>query len=87
VTAGPFSAGLWRSDTDVIHTFIRNTDRPVVARFAGNNRIITFARDGKVRAWFCDFCGTTDELLALAEKRLAGTGRTLTADERRRLLP
>jgi len=87
VTAGPFSAGLWRSDSNTIHTFIRHTDRPVVARFDGNNRIITIARDGKVREWFCDFCGTTDELLALAKKRLARTGRTLTPEEKGKLLP
>ena len=87
VTAGPFSAGLWRSDSDTIHTFIRDTDRPLVARFEGNNRIVTTARDGKVREWFCDFCGTTDELLALAKKRLARTGRTLTPEEKRIILP
>jgi WD40 repeat protein len=87
VSAGPFSAGLWRSDSNTIHTFIRGTDRPVVARFEGNNRIVTIARDGKVREWFCDFCGTTDELLALAKKRLAHTGRTLTPEQKRKLLP
>ena len=84
VTAGPFSAGLWRSDGDSIHTFIRNTDRPLRARFADDHRIVTVARDGKVREWFCDICGTHDELVSLAEKRLALTGRTLTAEERRR---
>jgi len=88
VTAGPFSAGLWRSDLErTIHTFIRNTDRPLVARFEGNNRIVTIARDGKVREWFCDFCGTTDELLALAKKRLALTGRSLTPEEKRKFVP
>jgi WD40 repeat protein len=86
VTAGPISAGLWRSDSDSIHTYLRNTDRPVVARFNGDRRIVTLARDGKVREWLCDFCGTLDQLVRLANARLAQTSRTLTPDERRRYL-
>jgi len=86
VTAGPISAGLWRSDSDSIHTYLRNTDRPLVARFDGDRRIETLARDGKVREWFCDFCGTLDELVRLANARLAQTGRTFTPEERQRFL-
>jgi WD40 repeat protein len=84
VTAGPFSAGLWRSDDPATHTFIRNTDQPLRARFADDHRIVTVARDGKVREWFCDFCGTLDGLVSLAERRLALTGRILTPEERRK---
>jgi len=86
VTAGPISAGLWRSDSDSIDTYVRNTDRPIVARFEGDRRIVTLARDGKVREWFCDFCGTLDELVRLADARLAQTGRSFTSEERRRFL-
>jgi WD40 repeat protein len=85
VTAGPFSAGLWRLGENSIHTYIRNTDQPLRARFTDSHTIVTVARDGTVRSWFCDTCGTLDELVTLAEKRLAQTGRTLTAEERRRL--
>jgi WD40 repeat protein len=84
VTAGPFSAGLWRWDDPSTHMFIRNTDRPLKARFADNHRIVTVARDGTVRAWVCYICGSLDELVTLAEKRLASTGRTLTPAESRR---
>jgi hypothetical protein len=84
VTAGPFSAGLWRSDENSIHTFIRNTDQPLRARFTDDHRIVTVAGDGTVRAWFCGICGGLDELVSLAERRLAQTGRTLTAEERRK---
>ncbi|MEK6276084.1 MAG: AAA family ATPase [Actinomycetota bacterium] len=86
VTAGPISAGLWRSDSDSIHTYMRNTERPIVARFDGDRRIVTLARDGKVREWLCDFCGTLDQLVRLANARLAHTGRTFTPVERERYL-
>ena len=51
-----------------------------------DRRIETVARDGTVYEWSCDICGTVDELVALAKGRLAQTGRTLSADERRRFL-
>ncbi len=86
VTAGPISAGLWRSDSGSIHTYLRDTDRPLVARFDGDRRIMTLARDGKVREWFCDFCGTLDQLVSLAKARLAQTGRSFTSEERQRFL-
>ena len=57
---------------------------PIVARFDGDRRIVTLARDGKVRAWLCDFCGTLDQLVRLANARLAQTGRSFTPDEGRR---
>ena len=86
VTAGPISAGLWRSDSDSIHTYLRNTDRPLVAAFTGDRRIVTFARDGRVREWFCDYCGTLNELILTAKARLAATGRTFTRGERAQYL-
>jgi len=86
VTAGPITAGLWRSDSNSIHTYLHDTDLPIVATFDGDRRIVTLARDGKVREWFCDFCGTLDQLVRLAKARLAQTGRSFTPDERRRFL-
>jgi WD40 repeat protein len=86
VTAGPITAGLWRSNAGAVHTYLHDTDLPIVARFDGDQRIETLARDGKVREWFCDFCGTLDELVRLANARLAQTGRTFTPEERRRFL-
>ncbi len=86
VTAGPFSAGLWRSSSSGIHTYLRNTDRPIVAKFRGNTRIVTVARDGKVRQWICDYCGRFSELVQTAKTRLAETGRTFSRGERARFL-
>ena len=85
VTAGPVSAGLWRSNASSIRTYLRKTDRPTAAAFDGDTRIVTVARDGKVREWVCDYCGTLDELIATARARLARIGRTLTPEERRLL--
>ena len=86
VTAGPFSAGLWRSSSTGIHTYLRETDRPVAAEFTSDRRIITLARDGKMREWICDYCGSLDELIHTAKARLAATGRTFTRAERARFL-
>jgi WD40 repeat protein len=86
VTAGPISAGLWRSDADSPHTYLRNAGQPIDAKFVGERQVVIAARDGTIRAWTCVTCGTLDDLVALAERRLARTGRTLTPDERRRFL-
>jgi conflict system STAND superfamily ATPase/WD40 domain-containing protein len=86
VTAGPFSGGLWRSTARSIYTYLRYTDRPVAAKFTSNTRIVTRARDGKIREWTCDYCGTLDQLIHLAKARLAGTGRALSPEERRTFL-
>jgi WD40 repeat protein len=86
VTAGPMSAGLWRSNSNSIHTYLRNTDRPIAARFLSATRIVTKARDGKVREWICDYCGTLGELMHAAKARLGMTGRTFTGEERRDFL-
>jgi hypothetical protein len=86
VTAGPFSAGLWRLSSSSIQTYLRNTDRPTAARFLSDTRIVTSARDGKIREWTCDYCGTLDDLIGTAKARLAHTGRTFTPEERRSYL-
>ncbi len=51
-----------------------------------NRRIVTLARDGKMREWICDYCGTLSELVRTAKARLAETGRTFTPGERARFL-
>ena len=86
VTAGPFSGGLWRSNASAIHTYLRNTDRPVDAKFKNDTEIVTLARDGKTREWTCDYCGTLEQLIRIGKARLAQTGRTLTPEERRAFL-
>jgi len=48
--------------------------------------IVTGGVDGTVRTYTCEICGGIDDLLALAEKRLASTRRELTPDERAQYL-
>lgn len=48
--------------------------------------IVTGGVDGTVRTYTCRICGGLDELVALADKRLATTGRELTPEERERYL-
>jgi WD40 repeat protein len=86
VSAGPFSAGLWRSSSSAIHTYLRDTDRPLAAGFLSDTQIVTQARDGKVREWTCDYCGSLDELIRIARARLSATSRTFSAQERREFL-
>jgi hypothetical protein len=45
---------------------------------------LTGGDDGTVRRYRCVVCGGIDELVGLAERRLAATGRELTAEERER---
>ena len=55
------------------------------ASFDQSGRIIvTGGEDGTVRSFRCGLCGGADELTALAEARLAATGRELTPEERER---
>jgi hypothetical protein len=51
-----------------------------------DNRIVTVGVDGTLRSYTCTICGGIRELLPLAERRLATTGRHLSPAERRRYL-
>src|SRR5204862_6682457 len=83
VTAGPTTAGLF----DLVigrGGFLRGHGPHVVAAaFAPDGRTITTApTDGTVRRFECDLCGGIHEQLALAQRRLAATGRQLSPAER-----
>jgi WD40 repeat protein len=88
VTAGPSSAALWETSTGNRIFLLRgHTSLLTGALFARDGRtIVTSSRDGTIRSYFCDVCGGLDDLLALADHRLARTSRTLTRDERIRYL-
>jgi hypothetical protein len=57
------------------------------AAFTPDSRaVVTVERDGTVRRAPCEACAPLDELMRLADARLAATGRRLTDDQRRRYL-
>lgn len=88
VTAGPISARLWNVATGRPLGYLYGPRSPIVAvAFAADSRtVVSRESDGTVRRYVCELCGDLDELTVLARARLAGTHRTLTAQERARYL-
>jgi hypothetical protein len=86
VTGGPRTAGVWDARTGERIFLLRGHDGPVrTAAFTSETRIVTSGDDG-VRTYLCDTCGDLQALLAVAEHRLAATGRVLKPAERARFL-
>jgi WD40 repeat protein len=88
VTAGSSTAGLWDVKTGALVFYLRGHRGPATsATFDPTGLVIvTGGLDGTVRRYLCSVCGDLEELVALAEERLAATGRELTTDERDRYL-
>jgi WD40 repeat protein len=88
VTAGATIVGVWDPSTRQRLFFLQgNGGRFLAASFGpGSRDIATMATDGTLSSYACGICGGIEELLALAESRLAGTGRELTPEERRHYL-
>jgi len=86
VTAGPGTAGLWRASTGAFYNYYRGHKGILLSvAFAPDSRgFATGGVDGTVRYYRCAECGGIDELVALADERLAGTGRVPTDAERQR---
>ena len=84
VTAGPRSVGLWRAADGRLIRLLAGPEGPFTsAAFLPNSRTIVARTDaGVVAAYECRICGRVPELLALADERLAATGRELTPEER-----
>jgi WD40 repeat protein len=88
VTAGPGTAGLWPTESGRLLAYLRGPKAPLTAAvFASDGRtIVTASLDGTVRRYLCEVCGTTEQVAALAQQRLAATRRTFTPGERARFL-
>jgi WD40 repeat protein len=85
VTAGPRAAAIVDAATGLplVFPLTGHDARLTSASFApGGRSILTSSRDGTVRVYDCEVCGTVDELVAVAEARLEQTGRELTPAER-----
>jgi len=78
------TAGLWDARDGSLVVRLRGHDGALTsADFDPTGRtIVTGGVDGTVRTYVCEICGGLDELVELAERRLAATGRELTAEER-----
>jgi WD40 repeat protein len=86
VTAGPKTAGLWVASTGLLLGLLRGPTSPLTAAAfePDSTAIVTSDRSGVVRRYVCDVCGSIQHLVALADDRLAATGRRLTSGDRRR---
>jgi WD40 repeat protein len=89
VTAGPTTAGVWSASTGTFVGFLRGPTEPPVraAAFTPDSRsVVTVEPGGTVRRASCEICVPLDELVQLADTRLAATGRQLTDEQRRGFL-
>jgi WD40 repeat protein len=73
VTAGPETAGLWQTATGRRVFYLRGHGAPLNdAGFSPDGKsIVTASDDGTARVYHCAVCGGLDELVRLAERRLA----------------
>jgi WD40 repeat protein len=87
-TAGPVTSALVDAETGRLAFYLRGHEGKLttVAFAPDGTQIATGGVDGTVRLYGCDICGGVDDLVALADSRLARTGRTLTDAERERYL-
>jgi WD40 repeat protein len=91
VTAGPRAVGLWKASTGELVRLLsgppgrfpeRALELTAVSFTPDSRAIVARSAGGVVTRYDCRVCEGLDGLLALAEERLAGTGRELTPEER-----
>ncbi len=84
VTAGPRSVGVWKAADGELTRILFGPEGPfTAAEFRPDSRtVVARTEDGVVSTYECQICGEIDELLQLADERLAATGRELTPEER-----
>jgi WD40 repeat protein len=75
VTAGPISAALWRTGAESPYFYLRGGDTPLqfltAVSFSPDGRLVLSAsKDGSVRLYPCEVCGSLEQLITRAESRL-----------------
>ena len=76
-TAGPTTIGLWEANSSrrinagTPRFLIRGHERRVrgVAFSSDSRHLASTGDDGTVRTYFCELCGTSDQLVRLAKRR------------------
>jgi WD40 repeat protein len=70
------TAGLWDARKATLVKFLKGHEGELTsAAFAPDSRrIVTAGIDGTIRVYRCEICGTLEELLPLARRRLAAAG-------------
>jgi WD40 repeat protein len=88
VVTAAFRAALWDPRSGAIVVRMQGHEGPLTAALfdPSGRTIVTGGVDGTVRTYACGICGGLDELLGLAGRRLAATGRELTSEQRERYL-
>jgi WD40 repeat protein len=86
VTAGPITAGLWSVRTGELAMYLRGpSERLTAAAFGDDSEtVVTREANGTTRRYACSVCGTLDELLSIAERRLRASGWEPSPDQRAR---
>jgi WD40 repeat protein len=90
-TAGPTTVGIWEARTrrriekGTPVFFLRGHGPRVrsVTFAPDSRRVASVGDDGAVRTYLCELCGTTQELMRFAQRRLDRLGSNLTPEERR----
>ena len=93
-TAGPTTIGFWEARLASPHRR-RHAEaldpRPWTARpqrrvCPDSRRVASTGDDGTVRTYLCELCGTADQLVRLARRRLKQLGANLTVEQRKDFL-
>lgn len=83
--SGDSTVRIWGPANGAHLVVLRGHDGPVYGVVFNPDKrlVISASEDTTVRVWQCEVCGTTEEVLALAQKRVT---RELTSEERRTFL-